>query len=108
MILDSQKVIYDVRALQFCYLCGEALTVARNVDHVPPSSIFLSADRDFPLILPTHIKCNGDRSFEDQVIGQLIGLLHGKSPNAVHNKLKVQIGPFADGTLGMAVEGLDL
>jgi hypothetical protein len=54
------------------------------------------------------VKCNSDRSAEDQVIGQLIGLLHGKSPNVTHNKLKVNVGEFEDGTPVMAVEGLDL
>jgi len=108
MILDSQKAIHAVQALPFCYLCGESLADPRNDDHVPPSSIFLTDDRNFPLTLPTHVKCNGDRSAEDQVIGQLIGLLHRKAPDAVHNKLKVKSGPYEDGTLGMAVEGLDL
>ncbi len=108
MILDSQKAIHAVHSLPFCYLCGESLADPRNDDHVPPSSIFLTDDRNFPLTLPTHVKCNGDRSAEDQVIGQLIGLLHDKAPDAVHNKLKVKSGPFEDGTPGLVVEGLDL
>src|SRR5438093_1112647 len=108
MILDSQRAIRSAQGLPFCYLCGKPLADPRNDDHVPPSSIFLTADRNFPLTLPTHVKCNSDRSAEDQVIGQLIGLLHGKSPKVTHNKLKVKVGEFEDGTPVMAVEGLDL
>lgn len=75
---------------------------------MPPNAIFDKADRDFPLILPTHRKCNGDRSAEDQVIGQLVGILHRKQPNPKHNKLKVKVGFFEDGAPAVAIEGLDL
>jgi hypothetical protein len=108
MILATQKAMRAVKQLPFCYLCGERLTDPRNDDHIPPSSIFLRGDRDFPLILPTHVRCNSDRSLEDQVIGQLIGFLHGKAPHGPQNKLWIKGGRFKDGTPGIAVQGLDL
>src|SRR6184192_804612 len=108
MVIDTQKAMRAVKQLPFCYLCGKALTAPRNNDHVPPSTIFLDCDRNFPLILPTHVTCNGDRSREDQAIGQLIGVLHGKDPHGPHNRLNVVGGRFEDGTQGIAVEGLEL
>jgi hypothetical protein len=108
MVIDTQKAMRKVRALPFCYLCGDPLTDPQNDDHVPPTAIFLNGDRNFPLILPTHDRCNGDRSSEDQVIGQLVGVLHGKAPDARHDKLDVKPVLFEDGTVGAAVRDVDL
>ena len=80
----------------------------RNKDHIPPSGLFAHADRGQPLILPTHRLCNGSRSQEDQTIGQLIGVLHGRRVNRKHNKLKIKMGRFIDGSRGAALEGFDL
>ena len=76
MMLDTQQAMRRVKELPFCYLCGEKLSEPQNDDHVPPTSIFLPDDRNVPLILPTHKKCNNDRSDEDQLIGQLIDILN--------------------------------
>jgi hypothetical protein len=108
MMLDNQNAMRKVQKLPFCYLCGKRLVDPRNDDHVPPDAIFRSADRNFPLTLPTHEKCNGDRSAEDQVIGQLVGLLHRKSLDPRQNKLTVQSGRFPDGTTGAALYDIDL
>lgn len=52
----------------------------RNSDHVPPKTCFAVRDREGPLILRSHPKCNAQRSVTDKQIGQLIGLIHGKVP----------------------------
>lgn len=108
MMLDNQNAMRKVQKLPFCYLCGKRLVVPQNNDHVPPDAIFRSSDRNFPLTLPTHEKCNRDRSAEDQVIGQLVGLLHRKSPNPRQNKLTVHGGRFPDGTAGAVLYDIDL
>ncbi len=108
MILDTQQAMREVKALPFCYLCGEKLSEPQNEDHVPPANIFETADRNFPLKLPTHEKCNGDRSAEDQLIGQLINLLHKKAPDSRHKKLDVKAVKSPDGKLLAAVYGLNL
>jgi hypothetical protein len=61
---------------------------------VPPSGLFAVADREPSLILPTHYLCNRARSAEDQVIGQLVGTLHGRRVNNAHNKLNVDVVQF--------------
>jgi hypothetical protein len=52
------------------------------------------ADREPPLILPTHRECNQRQAPEDQIIGQLVGLLHGRWVNHTHNKLHVTVDQF--------------
>lgn len=78
----TQKELRNARRLDFCYLCGKRLEASSkpSPDHVPPRSIFAKEDRDPPLILPTHHNCNQQRSVEDELIGQLVALLHGKYP----------------------------
>ena len=78
----TQKELRDARRLDFCYLCGDRFEASskRSSDHVPPKAIFAKEDRDPPLILPTHHKCNQERSGEDELIGQIVALLHGKCP----------------------------
>ncbi len=107
MKLDTQQAMRRAKKLPFCYLCGEELSDPQNDDHVPPNSIFLLNDRDFPLILPTHENCNVNRSHEDQLIGQLIALLHKKSPNTRHKKLDVKPVKLSDGNIYAAVINLD-
>jgi hypothetical protein len=109
-VIDTQRAAREVRDLPFCYLCCEPLDGGGTIndDHVPPHALFLSADRDFPLILPTHEKCNHEQSKDDQIIGQLVGMLHGKKPDEKHSKLRVSVGRFNTGALGLAVTGLDL
>ena len=110
VILDTQKAMRDVQRLSFCYLCGGNFdrTEKSNPDHVPPSGLFAVADRDFPLILPTHRKCNESQSANDQVVGQLVGVIHGRRPNPKHKKLRVSLGRFEDGAPAIAVGGLNL
>jgi hypothetical protein len=110
IVLDTQKVIRGVRALPFCYLCGVYFdrTEKPNLDHVPPSGLFAVTDRDFPIILPTHPTCNAKQSRDDQVVGQLVGLVHGRRPSAIHRKFRVSLGRFENSSPAFAVGGLDL
>jgi hypothetical protein len=110
IILDTQKAMRSIRRLQFCYLCGNSFvrTEEQNSDHVPPSGLFAVADRNFPLILPTHRTCNARHSADDQVIGQLVGVIHGRKPNPMHKKFRVSVGRFENGSVALAVGGLDL
>ena len=82
--LTNHKQLSKCQALPFCYLCGEDFvdTDISNKDHVPPRRIFDTQDRNPPLILPTHKKCNGDQSYSDEIIGQLIAVSHGKVPGS--------------------------
>lgn len=107
VVLADRKRFRDIQSLPFCYLCGKALAQPTNRDHVPPSSIFLTEDRDYPLILPTHVACNSGRADEDRLVGGLVGVLHGKAPDPRHHKLNPRIGTFEDGTKGIAVGGFN-
>jgi len=110
VMLTTHKELQEVQNLPFCYLCGQGLGLSEdtNRDHVPPSGLFALADRDPPLILPTHCQCNQKRSREDQVIGQLVGVLHGRKVNPPHNKLRVSVGQFKEGSPTAAVRDLDI
>lgn len=82
----------EARAAQrqdFCYLCGKPFTEEDPAtrDHVPPTAIFLKEDRDFPLWLPAHRRCNREESGDDQVIAQLFGLVHRRPPSEKERKL---------------------
>jgi hypothetical protein len=100
VLLTTHKALQGIQKLSFCYLCSRELSSqeAINRDHVPPSSLFAFADRDLPLILPTHAACNFSQSQDDQVIGQLVGLLHGRSPNPKHNKLNISLVQLEGGS----------
>ena len=90
--ITKQKDARKVRNLNFCYLCGEAFNteVETNHDHIPPETIFLEQDRNFPIKLKTHQRCHELLNLDDEVIGQLIGLLHGMQPNQRDDKLKIE------------------
>jgi hypothetical protein len=109
IVIDTHKSLRPLQNLPFCYLCGGALQGEdRDTDHVPPSTIFLKRDRDFPLVLPTHVSCNGGRSVEDQLVGTLIGVLHNKPAASGAKRLDLRGGPLTDGTNVVTVHNLDL
>lgn len=114
--LLTQQDVRPLRRFSFCYLCGRTLPAGSvadpderaNDDHVPPSSLFLKADRNFPLILPTHYQCNHGRHMDDQTIGQLVGLLHDQAPDPQHPRIEFFAGMGADGVPIVAAAGFDL
>lgn len=91
--LCTHKDFQAVGKLPFCYLCGKTFTgkFGKNRDHVPPRSIFASQDYRPPLILPTHASCNGAQSAYDEIVGQLIAVIHGKYPDPARMRLDVQV-----------------
>ncbi len=80
--LIHPKEFQSVSNLPFCYLCGKVFLKEdiRNRDHIPSRKVFHTNDRNPPLILKTHEKCNHSYSVEDKKIGQLIGRIYGKNP----------------------------
>ncbi len=74
----TQQQARQVQHLDFCYVCGEPFTEddPSTRDHVPPKKIFRAADRNWPLILPTHDRCNSEYSFSDEQAKGLVALLH--------------------------------
>lgn len=92
--LTTQKEARQVRDLPFCYLCGMEFEdeVAINHDHIPPESIFSRDDRNFPLKLAIHEeKCHRPMNLDDEILGQLIALIHGKRPSEKNDKIKLDI-----------------
>lgn len=110
IVLDSQTAFRPIQKLSFCYLCTRQFLGDEDVDrdHVPPYKLFAKGDRNFPLILPTHKQCNSNRSAEDQVIGQLVGMLRGRDTYDNDRKMRVVAGKFPDGSKGAGILGVDL
>ncbi|MBA3698316.1 MAG: hypothetical protein H0W78_05645 [Planctomycetes bacterium] len=82
-----------------CYLCGNPLNDGRpnNRDHAPPRALFLEADRTSPLILPTHEACNGARSERDEIVGQLVHILHRRHPDPERDRRGLEAIPDQQG-----------
>lgn len=92
--ITTQKDCRKIKGLPFCYICGEFFDDVRiqNDDHVPPKSIFKKEDRNFPLIMPAHQDgCHSDMNLDDEILVQLISLMHGKQPSKKNDKLKIEI-----------------
>ncbi len=110
LTLRTQQEFRPIQRRSFCYLCAREFVRGdnKNRDHVPPSRLFAPEDRDPALILPSHRNCNSNRSAEDEVIGQLVGVLHGRAM-VEHGRLPdVRRTTFPDGSPGIGVVGLAL
>ena len=104
--IKSQAELRKAQKLDFCYLCGARFNHGdqRNRDHVPPKAIFATTDRNPPLVLPTHVSCNTERSEEDEVVAQLLAVLHGKYPKPERTRLAFDLfqrGSGADPMVGL-------
>ena len=109
--LTTQKQLRNVRDLHFCYLCGVSFNAGdeANYDHVPPEKIFVEQDRNFPLKLKTHQNpCHSNLNLDDEIIGQLISLIHGKQPSKRNDKIKIKVGLTDTGKNLAVYEGRNL
>ena len=106
--LRTQQAVRALQRLPFSTFAANSERIVKNCDHVPPSTLFLFPDRNFPLILPTHYNCNHDRHLEDQTIGQLVGILHEQARDPEHLRMESIAGIAADGQLFVAAGGFDL
>jgi hypothetical protein len=93
--ITSHKQFQEVGKLTFCYVCTSpfVIGVAADRDHIPPQACFAKADRNVPLVLRTHVKCNHDHNANDELVGQLISLKHGHSPAARARRLNFEVVP---------------
>jgi hypothetical protein len=91
--LLTQSEAQIVRDLPFCYLCGKSFADGdeTNYDHVPPAAVFDKTDHDFPIKLKVHEhSCHAPLNLDDEIIGQLISLKHGRYPSEAVDKLKIE------------------
>lgn len=101
----------SVQKLSFCYLCGKGFEPDEppTRDHVPPKTIFAGRDRFDPLVLPTHSDCNEAQSRNDEAIGQLLGVSHGRAPKTQNMRLRMDIiKDRRSGTELLGIRGIDL
>lgn len=107
--LNTQKQFRGVQRLPFCYVCGEGFDdESPTKDHVPAKACFALEDRDYPLLLPTHAKCNCDHHVIDELIGQLIGLRRGSAPEPSKRRLTIRAMNDANGGIMGGVNNLDI
>jgi len=94
--LITQASVQSAKYLSFCYLCGQPFKAYadNHPDHIPPSAIFAKIDRDFPLKVAAHLTCNNPQSQADEIVGQLIAVIHGKQPKPERARLKHKVFKF--------------
>jgi hypothetical protein len=92
-VISSHKQLQAVGRLPFCYVCTKPfeLVDATDRDHVPPESCFAKADRNVPLVLRTHVACNHTHNANDELVGQLVSLKHGRAPTKRGKRLNVEV-----------------
>ena len=97
----KQKQARQVQSRDFCYLCGQNIEGygPTDKDHVPPRGMFKKEDRDYPIILPVHEKCNDAWQTVDDKVKLLIDILHGKDITRYSGKYRAEIAEDKDGTL---------
>tara|TARA_R110002096_G_scaffold71887_3_gene171511 strand:- start:19372 stop:20181 length:810 start_codon:yes stop_codon:yes gene_type:complete len=87
-----------------CYLCGDLIRDRRSKtrEHVVPRQLFRKEDRGILLILPAHAHCNGAVSEDDELVGQLAGLLTAEQdgPHPRVHKLKQHAAGVVEGPSG--------
>jgi hypothetical protein len=109
-IITAQQA-RETSQVGFCYVCGNPFTESSpsTDDHVPPKSVFLADDRDWPLILPAHKKCNQEYSFSDEQAKGLVALLHPTDTVALPLKTE-EVGTVEHGgqPTGVLLKGLKL
>jgi hypothetical protein len=91
--VTTHKQLQAIRDLPFCHVCGKTLSEldAKNHDHIPPRTCFDLSDRDPPLKLATHVKCNNDSKLNDEKVGELIAAQRRKSLDPEAGYLNVQV-----------------
>lgn len=81
--LSTQQAIRVAQELSFCFDCGESFHAGcereNHPDHIPPKAVFAESDRNFPVKVACHRRCNGGNHLVDETIGQLLATLHGKA-----------------------------
>src|SRR5713101_6557271 len=107
--ITTQKQAREVQLLDFCFLCGGSFSdqsrdLRKTFDHLPQQAIFVASDKNFPLKVPAHWICNNDWSKKDEIVGELIAVLHGtkKAPK----KSGLELGLSTDAITGDTIAGV--
>lgn len=110
MQLASQQDVRPARHLPFCYVCGGDFVTRRDnrPDHVPPKSIFADGDRNFPLKVAAHLSCNSDYSADDEIVGQIISVIHGRRTSKENLRAAVRAAEIVGRHESVAVLNADL
>lgn len=95
--ISTQKHARQVQLLDFCFLCGRPFSdqtkdFKKTLDHLPPQAVFAAADRNFPLQVPAHWKCNNDWSKKNEIVAELIAFVHGKNKRPKKSRLEFGLG----------------
>jgi hypothetical protein len=109
--LDTLKALREVQHLPFCYVCGVRFEPDDTVDrdHVPAKACFAEEDRNGPLILPTHVRCNGENKLDDEKLGQLIALRRKQVASVENRRLRFRFVYSPEGHFEMGgVNNLDI
>src|SRR3989344_4584765 len=72
----------ETLTIQNCYLCGKKLEGSISFDHIIPDTLFRKNDPDRPK-LPVHIKCNNQKSVDDEWFVKQLQLRSSFHPDAM-------------------------
>ena len=102
--LSTQTQLRAVRNLPFCHVCGKSFELAdkTNHDHVPAKTCFDLSDRNPPLKLKTHVRCNNQHTENDEKLGELIATQRHKALDPANAKLHINLLTVGDGSLHAA------
>src|ERR1051326_4894831 len=95
--ITNQKQAREVQKLDFCFLCGKLFDnssqdLGKTLDHLPQQAIFAASDKNFPLKVPAHRKCNNDWSKSDEIVAELIAFIHGENKKPRKSQLEFKLG----------------
>jgi hypothetical protein len=100
VIIRTLQDARPAQLLEFCYYCGEPFSTEpdfrRTRDHIPPRAVFHEDDRNWPLTVACHYRCNQERSLEDVKIAQLIQITRGQPVELSNIVLDVAPWPSAN------------
>lgn len=102
--VSTQAQLRAVRDLPFCHVCGNPFAPEdeTNHDHVPAQACFDPSDRNPPLKLKTHFRCNNEHTGNDEKLGELIAAQRHKVLDLANTRLHVSRLIANDGSLHAA------
>ncbi len=106
----TQSDLRQVRDLPFCHACAKPFSALDQTDrdHIPAQACFEKSDRNPPLKLKSHAKCNNAHKLNDEKVGELIAIQRRRSTDATCHLRVDLFNEIRTGRLVGAAHNLDI